>query len=87
LGASVLSLWQLLSRDFIKLVLISCVIAVPVAWYFMNEWLKDYEYKINISAGVFLMVIALSIIITLVTVSFQAIRAANANPTKSLRTE
>jgi putative ABC transport system permease protein len=87
LGASVLSLWQLLSKDFVKLVLISCVIAIPVAYYFMNEWLKGYDYKISIGAGVFVMVIALSIIITLVTVSFQAIRAARANPTKSLRTE
>jgi putative ABC transport system permease protein len=87
LGASVLSLWQLLSRDFVKLVLISCVIAVPVAYYFMNEWLKNYEYKINIGAGVFVMVIALSVIITLVTVSLQAIRAATVNPAKSLRTE
>ena len=87
LGASVISLWQLLSRDFIKLVLISCVIAVPIAWYFMNEWLRNYEYKINIGAGVFVMVIGLSILITLVTVSFQAIRAARANPTNSLRSE
>ncbi len=87
LGASVLSLWQLLSKDFVKLVLISCVIAVPIAWYFMNEWLKDYQYKINIGAGVFVMVILLSIIITLITVSFQAIRAAMANPTRSLRSE
>jgi putative ABC transport system permease protein len=87
LGASVASLWQLLSKDFVKLVLISCVIAVPVAYYFMNEWLKNYEYKINIGAGVFAMVIGLSIIITLVTVSFQAIRAARANPTTSLRSE
>jgi putative ABC transport system permease protein len=87
LGASVLNLWQLLSKDFVKLVLISCAIAIPVAYYFMNEWLKGYDYKITIGAGVFVMVIALSIIITLVTVSFQAIRAATANPTKSLRTE
>jgi putative ABC transport system permease protein len=87
LGASVLNLWQLLSRDFVKLVLISCIIAVPVSYYFMNEWLKDYEYKIKIGAGVFVMVISLSILITLITVSFQAIRAATANPTKSLRTE
>jgi len=87
LGASVLNLWQLLSKDFVKLVLISCVIAIPVAYYFMNEWLKGYDYKITIGAGVFVMVIVLSIIITLVTVSFQAIRAAMANPTKSLRTE
>jgi len=87
LGASVLNLWQLLSRDFVKLVLISCVIAVPVAYYFMNEWLKGYEYKISIGVWVFVIVIGLSIVITLITVSFQAIRAATANPTKSLRTE
>ena len=87
LGASVVSLWQLLSKDFVKLVLISCVIAVPVAYYFMNEWLKGYDYKITIGPGVFVMVIVLSIFITLITVSFQAIRAATANPTKSLRTE
>jgi len=87
LGASVLNLWQLLSKDFVKLVLISCVIAIPVAYYVMNEWLKSYDYKINIGAGVFVIVIVLSILITLVTVSFQAIRAAMANPTKSLRTE
>ena len=61
LGASVLSLWQLLSKDFVKLVLISCVIAVPIAWYFMNEWLKGYDYKINIGIGVFVIVIALSV--------------------------
>lgn len=87
LGASVASLWQLLSKDFVKLVLISCAIAIPIAWYFMNQWLKDYQYKIKIGAGVFVMVIALSVIITLITVSFQAIRAAMANPTKSLRSE
>ncbi|HEY4965980.1 MAG TPA: FtsX-like permease family protein [Puia sp.] len=87
LGASVVSLWQLLSKDFVKLVLISCVIAIPVAYYFMNQWLKDYEYKINIGVGVFVMVIGVSILITLVTVSFQAIRAARANPTRSLRSE
>jgi putative ABC transport system permease protein len=87
LGASVISLWQLLSKDFVKLVLISCAIAVPVAYYFMNQWLKDYEYKINIGAGVFVMVIGLAILITLITVSFQAIRAARANPSRSLRSE
>jgi putative ABC transport system permease protein len=87
LGASVVSLWQLLSRDFVKLVLISCLMAVPIAYYLMNLWLNNYEYKINIGFGVFAMVIGLSIIITLVTVSFQAIRAARANPTNSLRSE
>ena len=87
LGASVFNLWQLLSKDFVTLVLIACAIAVPIAYYAMNEWLKDYEYKISIGAGVFILVVVLAIVITLLTVSYQAIRAALANPVKSLRTE
>jgi predicted permease len=87
LGASVLNLWQLLSKDFVLLVLASCAIAIPVAWYFMNEWLKNYEYKTSIGFGVFALVTAVAMAITLITVSFQAIRAAMANPVKSLRTE
>ena len=87
LGASVPYIWQLLSKDFVVLVLIACTIAVPVAWYLMNNWLKTYEYKINIGFGVFAVVILASVVITLLTVSFQAIRAALANPVKSLRTE
>jgi putative ABC transport system permease protein len=87
LGASLLNLWQLLSKDFIILVLISCAIAIPLAGYLMNEWLKNYEYKTSIGVGVFILVIVISILITLITVSFQAIKAAMANPVKSLRTE
>ena len=87
LGASVPYIWQLLSKDFVVLVLIACTIAVPIAWYLMNDWLKTYQYKINIGFGVFALVIALSVVITLLTVSFQAIKAAIANPVKSLRTE
>ena len=87
LGASVFNLWKLLSKDFVLLVLIACAIAVPVAWYSMHEWLKSYEYKISIGVGVFVLVLILSVIITLLTVSFQAIKAAIANPVKSLRTE
>ena len=87
LGASVFNLWQLLSKDFVMLVLIACVIAIPVAYYAMNEWLKNYQYKINIGVSVFGLIVAVSIIITLVTISFQAIKAAIANPVKSLRTE
>jgi len=87
LGASVLNLWKLLSKDFVILVLISCVIAMPVAGYFMNEWLKSYDYKTSIGPGIYVLVVALSMAITLITVSFQAIRAAMANPVKSLRTE
>jgi ABC-type antimicrobial peptide transport system permease subunit len=87
LGASVLNLWRLLSVDFVVLVLIACAIGIPVAWYAMDRWLKQYEYKIDISAGVLLLVVALSIVITLLTVSYQAIRAATANPVKNLRSE
>jgi len=87
LGASVPYIWQLLSKDFVVLVLIACTIAVPIAWYLMNNWLKTYQYKINIGFGVFALVIVASVVITLLTVSFQAIKAAIANPVKSLRTE
>ncbi len=87
LGASVINLWKLLSKDFIILVLISCAIAIPVAGYFMNEWLKGYEYKTSIGFGIYVLVVAIALAITLITVSFQAFRAAMANPIKSLRTE
>ena len=87
LGASVIHLWQLLSKEFVMLVLIASAIAIPVAWYMMNEWLKDYDYKTSIGGGIFISIVLLSIIITLITVSTQAIKAAIANPVKSLRTE
>ena len=87
LGASVPYIWRLLSKDFVVLVLIACTIAVPIAWYLMNDWLKTYEYKINIGFSVFALVIATSVVITLLTISFQSIKAAMANPVKSLRTE
>ena len=87
LGASIFNLWQLLSKDFVILVLVSCAIAIPVAWYFMNEWLKSYQYKTSIGTGIFVLVVAVAMAITLITVSFQAIKAAMANPVKSLRTE
>ncbi len=87
LGASVTNLWQLLSKDFVVLVLIACGIAIPIAYFSMKEWLKNYDYKINIGVGVFILAVLLSIAITLITVSFQAIKAAVANPAKSLRTE
>ena len=87
LGASVLNLWRLLSKDFVALVLISCVVAIPIAWYLMTQWLKSYVYKTNIGLGIFVFVVMASLAITLITVSFQAIKAAMANPVKSLRTE
>lgn len=87
LGASVSQLWLLLSKEFTLLVFISCVIASPLAFYFLQSWLKKYEYHINISPVVFVVAALVAIGITLVTVSFQAIKAAVANPVKSLRTE
>jgi putative ABC transport system permease protein len=87
LGASEAGIVALLSKDFIRLVLISLVIAFPVAWYAMNEWLKGFAYRINISWWVFVFAGMISLSVALITVSFQAIRAAVANPVKSLRTE
>ena len=87
LGASVFNLWRLLSKDFVILVLLSCAIAIPVGWYFMNEWLKNYQYRTSINVEVFVAVVLVAMVITLLTVSFQAIKAALANPVKSLRTE
>ena len=87
MGASVSQLWLLLSKDFVLLVIISCAIASPFAWYFMESWLKKYEYHTTISPFIFLAAALLAVLITLVTISFQAIKAAVANPVKSLRTE
>ncbi len=87
LGASVSQVWILLSKDFIVLVFLSCVIASPVAYYFLHGWLMNYNYRINIGAGVFILSALLSVFITIITISFQAIKAAVANPVKSLRTE
>lgn len=87
LGASVLNLWQLLSKDFIILVMISLLIATPVAYYFMNQWIQDYTYRADISWWIFASVGAGALLIALLTVSFQAIRAAVANPVDSLKNE
>lgn len=87
LGASVQSVVALLSKDFLKLTIVAAVIAFPIAWYFMNKWLEDFAYRINITWTIFLIAGLSILIITLVTISFQAISAAVANPVKSLRTE
>ena len=87
LGASVQSITTLLSKDFLKLVLISIVLAVPVSWYFMNKWLEDFAYRISISWWTFALAGILALAIALLTVSYQAIKAALKNPIKSLRTE
>lgn len=87
LGAEVSSIVLLLSKDFMKLVFLAIIIATPFAWYVMNNWLSDYAYKINIHWWVFAMSGGIALVIAVATVSFQAIKAARANPVKSLRTE
>jgi putative ABC transport system permease protein len=87
LGASILNLIGLLSKEFILLVGIAILIATPIAWWAMNAWLLDFAYRINISWWVFIIAGVAAIIIALVTVSFQAIKAALTNPVKTLRTE
>jgi len=87
LGASVGSVFSLLSKEFIILVGVSLIIASPIAWWFMNNWLQDYAYRAPISWWIFALAAVLAILIALLTVSFQAIKAAVANPIKSLRSE
>jgi len=87
LGASVFNLWQLLSKDFLVLVIISLIIATPIAWYFMNNWLQNYQYHTGISWWIFAVTGMGALLITIITVSFQAIKAAIANPVDSLRSE
>ncbi len=87
LGASVAGITSLLAKDFIGLVLIAVVVATPIAWFAMNSWLKGFDYRIQIGGWVFLLSGLLAVLIALVTVSYQAIKAAVANPVKSLKTE
>ncbi len=87
LGANITNISALLAKDFIMLVLVAFVIAAPIAWFAMNKWLRDYTYRINIEWTTFLFAGILAIAIALLTVSFQSIKAAIANPVKSLRTE
>jgi putative ABC transport system permease protein len=87
LGATVLNLWGMLSKDFVLLVVISLFIASPVAWYFMNGWLQKYQYRTDISWWIFALTAFGAMLITLATVSYQSIKAALENPVKSLKTE
>ena len=87
LGASVSNIVSMLSKDFAKLVLIAAVIAFPIAWFAMNKWLQDFAYRINIGWWIFIAAAVITLLIALATVVFQAIKAAVANPVKSLRTE
>lgn len=87
LGASVYNLWQMLSKEFALLVILSCVIAIPLAWFYLSKWLHQYEYHTPVPVWIFIISGLGALAITLITVSFQAIKAALANPVESLRTE
>ena len=87
LGASVTGIVSMLSKDFLKLVFISILIASPLSWWLMSKWLQDFAYKINIGPWIFLLAGMIALLIALLTVSFQAIKAAVVNPVRSLRTE
>ncbi|MEP7111603.1 MAG: FtsX-like permease family protein [Ferruginibacter sp.] len=87
LGASISNIVRMISKDFLKLVVIAALLAFPVAWYVMHEWLQDFAYRIGISWWVFVLAAVIALLIALLTVSFQAIKAAVVNPVESLRTE
>jgi len=87
LGAGITNITTLLSKDFLQLVVISCIVAFPVAWWMMSNWLRNYKYRIEISWWIFLAAGLSAILIALITISFQSVKAAIANPVKSLRTE
>jgi ABC-type antimicrobial peptide transport system permease subunit len=87
LGASVLNLWRMLSGEFIVLVVLSSLVAMPLAYYFLNGWLQRYEYRTEIGYWIFIVTLGGALLITVITVSFQSLKAAFANPVKSLRSE
>ena len=87
MGASTVGILTLVSKDFVKLILVSIIIAVPVAWYFADNWLKTYAYQTNLSWWIFAASGMVLIFIAIVTVGFQAFKAANANPVESLKSE
>jgi ABC-type antimicrobial peptide transport system permease subunit len=87
IGASEMDIVAMLSKDIVKLVILSAVIATPIAWLAMNNWLQNFAYRISLNGWIFLVAGLIAILIALATISFQAIKAAFANPVKSLRTE
>jgi ABC-type antimicrobial peptide transport system permease subunit len=87
LGASVFTVWKMLSKDFVFLVIISCAIAIPISLYFLNDWLQQYEYRTPIHWWTFAIASAGAILLTLLTVTYQSIKAAIANPVTSLKSE
>lgn len=87
MGASVFNLWRMLSKDFVMLVFISCAIAIPLAWYGLHQWLQQYEYRTDLSWWIFVIAATGALVITLATVSYQAVKAAVMNPVRSLKAE
>lgn len=87
LGASVFNIWEILSKDFVLLVFISCFIAIPAAGYFLHRWLQQYELRTQLSWWIFAGAGLVALLVTLLTVSYHAIKAATTNPVKSLRAE
>jgi putative ABC transport system permease protein len=87
LGASVTQITSMLSTDFLRLVLVACLIAIPASWWATNQWLQSFAYRITIHWWIFALAASCALLIALITLSFQAIKAATANPIKSLRTE
>jgi ABC-type antimicrobial peptide transport system permease subunit len=87
LGASVGNIVYLFSKEFTLLILIAFAISAPIGWYFMHRWLQDFTYKISIGPGIFILAILASVAIAWITVGYKAIKAALANPVKSLRSE
>jgi putative ABC transport system permease protein len=87
LGASLTGIIGLLTKDFVKLIVIALLIATPLAWYFMNQWLQDFAYRISIGWWIFLLAGSFSLIIAFITIGYQALKAGLMNPVKSLRTE
>jgi putative ABC transport system permease protein len=87
LGASVQGIIVMLTKDFLKLIIVSILIASPLAYLAMNKWLQNYAYRIQINGWIFLIAGVVAVLIAVATISFQAIKAAMANPVKSLRTE
>jgi ABC-type antimicrobial peptide transport system permease subunit len=86
-GASILELWRMMSKEFIILVIVSCAIATPIAYQLLSSWLMSYEYRVDVTWTVFIYAAISTIVITLVTISWHTIQAAQANPIKSLRSE
>ncbi|HTF27494.1 MAG TPA: FtsX-like permease family protein, partial [Flavitalea sp.] len=87
LGASVMNIIYLFSKEFTFLIVIAFLIAAPVSWYFMHQWLQNFAYRINIDARIFMLTILISLVIAWLTVGYQSLKAALANPVNSLRTE